>query len=202
MVFRCPALLVLAVLSAGPNCRDACAQVATQRVTRASSADFTPPPPPELSPRSPRPPKVISPAASPIPGPNPQRNVAPPAPTPPAQLPGTVLAWDSDLQEVTLQPGQFEAHFLFNFTNVSPVEVTIHSVGTSCGCTTAKLPAMPWKIGAGATGQIPVTMNVAGKNGVVFKSVTINTDKGVKTLMVKTTILSAPAPAANAPNSS
>ncbi len=38
-------------------------------------------------------------------------------------------------------------------------------------------------------------MNVSGKSGVVFKTVTFNTDKGIKTLMLKVTIQPPPPPA-------
>ncbi len=81
------------------------------------------------------------------------------------------------------------ATYLFHLTNVSPAEVTISRVQPSCGCTTAQLPPMPWKIPAGGTGQIPVNMNVQGKSGVVMKTLTVFTDKGQKMLMLKTTIL-------------
>ena len=47
----------------------------------------------------------------------------------------------------------------------------------------------------GVSGAIPVTMNLAGKSGIVFKTVTVNTDKGLKTLTVKVTFEPPPAPA-------
>jgi len=103
-------------------------------------------------------------------------------------LPAGILAFDGESKEYTNQPGEMVAKFVFNLTNVSPEEVVISLVQTSCGCTTAQLPPMPWKIPAGGTGQIPVNMNVQGKSGVVLKSVTLHTDKGQKPLMVKATI--------------
>jgi len=124
---------------------------------------------------------------SPVPGPlvrplpplvNPQNILLPPG----------ILAFDSESQEYTNKPGEIMAKFVFNLTNVSPNEVVVSRVQTSCGCTTAQLPPMPWKIPSGGTGQIPVNMNVQGKGGVVFKSVTLFTDKGQKPLMVKATI--------------
>jgi len=80
------------------------------------------------------------------------------------------------------------APFTFHFTNVSSGEISIHGVGTSCGCTVAQLPPLPWKLPPGTNGLIPVTMNLAGKSGVVIKTVTVNTDKGFKMLMLKVTI--------------
>ena len=81
------------------------------------------------------------------------------------------------------------ANYLFQITNVSPAEITISRVQPSCGCTTAQLPPMPWKLPAGGNGQIPVTMNVQGKSGLVVKTLTVFTDQGQKILMIKTTIL-------------
>ncbi len=115
-----------------------------------------------------------------------------PPPAVPAQggpLTPNVLAWDSELKETTVKTGEPAAQYLFSFTNVSPGEISINHVQTSCGCTVAQLPALPWKIASGTSGQIPVTMNLAGKSGVVFKTITVNTDKGWKMLTIKTTIL-------------
>jgi mono/diheme cytochrome c family protein len=108
-------------------------------------------------------------------------------------LPAGILAWDADLKEATVSATQPVAQMVFNFTNVSSGEVSINHVGSSCGCTVAQLPPMPWKIAPGSSGAIPVTMNVAGKSGMVFKTLTINTDKGWKMLSVKTTIQPPPA---------
>ena len=125
------------------------------------------------------------------------RQVAPGAGTqpPPARttpnygaLPPGILAFDSESKEYTTKPGEYMTSFVFNLTNVSPDEVAINHVQTSCGCTTAQLPPMPWKIASGGSGQIPVNMNVQGKSGVVLKTVTLHTDKGLKQLMVKATI--------------
>ena len=118
-----------------------------------------------------------------------------PAPAPPpAQLPAGVIAWDSETQEYTTKPGDAVAPFTFHFTNISSGEVTINSVGTSCGCTVAKMPPLPWKLEPGTNGAIPVTMNLAGKGGTVFKTVTVNTDKGFKALIVKAVISPSPGP--------
>ena len=103
-------------------------------------------------------------------------------------LPAGILAFDSESKDYTTKSGEIVANFVFNLTNVSPDEVTVTYVQTSCGCTTAQLPPMPWKIPAGGTGQIPVNMNVQGKSGMVMKTVTLHTDKGQKPLMVKATI--------------
>jgi mono/diheme cytochrome c family protein len=117
--------------------------------------------------------------------------VRPPSaqPPPPGPLAAGILAFDAETKETLLKSGEIAATYLFHLTNVSPAEVTISRVQTSCGCTTAQLPPMPWTIPAGGTGAIPVTMNVQGKSGVVTKTLTVYTDKGQKMLMLKTTIL-------------
>jgi mono/diheme cytochrome c family protein len=103
-------------------------------------------------------------------------------------LPAGILAFDSESKEYTTKSGEIMANYVFNLTNISPGEVLITYVQPSCGCTAVQLPPMPWKIPPGGAGQIPVNMNVQGKNGVVIKTVTLHTDKGQKPLMVKATI--------------
>lgn len=103
-------------------------------------------------------------------------------------MPAGILAWDAEMKEATVAHTQAVAELVFYFTNVSPSEVSINNVGTSCGCTVPRLPTLPWKIPAGTSAVLPVAMSVAGKSGMVFKTLTINTDKGWKMLSVKTTI--------------
>jgi len=152
-------------------------------LSRLSAADNAPAFDPTL-PGAPTP-QVRPPAAGPL------TLVPPPSAQPPANtgpLPAGVLAFDNESQEYTTKSGEIMATFVFNLTNVSPNEVTVTYVQTSCGCTTAQLPPMPWKIPPGGAGQIPVNMNVQGKSGMVMKTVTLHTDKGQKPLMVKATI--------------
>jgi len=118
---------------------------------------------------------------------------APPPSAPNSALANTVLAWDSEMKETSVKAGEPQAHFSFFFTNVSSGNVMITSAAASCGCTVPKLPSLPWLNAPGASGEIPVTMNLAGKSGVVIKTITVNTDQGVKTLTVKVNITPAPA---------
>lgn len=104
-------------------------------------------------------------------------------------LPDNVLAWDEISKATEVSADESKAHFTFNFTNISDGLVVILSVHPSCGCTTAQLPPMPWMVAAGASGQIPLTVDVAGKSGTLFKTVNVSTDKGSKTLMLRITIL-------------
>jgi mono/diheme cytochrome c family protein len=119
--------------------------------------------------------------------------------TPPVYVPDTshsaeplgngVLAWNSTLQETNVPMNTSSADFVFSFTNVSPGNVVILNVHTSCGCTTAQLPPLTWILPAGTNSQIGVHVNFAGKSGTLFKTVTVTADKGTLTLMVKINIL-------------
>ena len=79
-----------------------------------------------------------------------------------------------------------------NSIELSPV--TILDVHPSCGCTTAELPPRPWLLLPGTNSIIRVNVNLAGKSGVVFKSVAVMTDKGKTDLMLRINI-QAPPPA-------
>ena len=114
----------------------------------------------------------------------------PPVLPPPSRtgLDGTI-AFDAERKEVTVPNGTPQAQFTFNLTNISSEVVTITTVATSCGCTVARLPETPWKIAPGANGQINATMNLAGKSGTSQKTLTVNSDRGPKLLIVQATIL-------------
>jgi mono/diheme cytochrome c family protein len=97
-------------------------------------------------------------------------------------LPDSVIAWEAETKSVDVAAGQDCVRFSFGFTNVSGTAVTILSARPSCGCTTVELPPVPWTIGAGSTGQIKVSVDLAGKSGTLFKTVKVATDKGSRTL--------------------
>jgi mono/diheme cytochrome c family protein len=153
--------------------------------------------PPALPAPPPLPPTDTAPPGNLVPQifPEVRRDAPAPAarPTPPPQpafpantdLPLMVIAWDSLSKEVALKPGEIEAKYVFNLTNVCATNVIINSAAASCGCTVAKLPANPWTLAPGTNGDIHVTMNVAGKSGVVIKTVTINSTAGTKLLTVR-----------------
>jgi mono/diheme cytochrome c family protein len=58
-------------------------------------------------------------------------------------------------------------------------------VHPSCGCTTAELPPVPWILPPGTNSIIKLNVNLAGKSGIVFKTVDVATDKGKKDLMLR-----------------
>jgi hypothetical protein len=114
-------------------------------------------------------------------------------------LPPESIKWDAETKETDATNGQPQAQFTFWLTNVCKADVLVNSVRTSCGCTVAKLPSTPWRIEPGSNGPIEVSMNLAGKSGTVVKSVTVDSNTGIKNLLVKANIpVHAPPPLAGA----
>lgn len=72
--------------------------------------------------------------------------------------------------------------------SVTPVPVVITDVHPSCGCTTAELPPRPWTVMPGASEHIGVTVNLAGKFGMIVKTVHITTDWGSCDLIMQINI--------------
>jgi mono/diheme cytochrome c family protein len=103
-------------------------------------------------------------------------------------LPDSVLAWDDLMKSADATTDDSQADFLFSFTNIASGNVVIVNAQASCGCTRPKLPALPWIIPPGGTGQIPITVNIAGKSGVIFKYVIVSTDKGSQRLVLRINI--------------
>lgn len=100
----------------------------------------------------------------------------------------TNLVFDSEVKEQTVAPDAVEANFKFAVTNVSKEKVVISSVRTSCGCTVAQLPTLPWTLEPGTNGTFGIHMDIRGKRGSITKSVFVATDQGNKTIYVRTII--------------
>ena len=98
------------------------------------------------------------------------------------------LAWNNLMEAVNVPADSLKAQFLFTFTNISDKAFAITTVHPSCGCTTAQIPPLPWLIPPGSTGEIPINVNIAGKTGMVFKSVYIATERGSQTLQLRINI--------------
>ena len=107
-------------------------------------------------------------------------------------LPDGVIAWDATLKAVDVVDGTDFARFTFSFTNITPNILTILNVHPSCGCTTAELPPVPWQLSPGTSGEIKLSVNLAGKAGILFKTVGVKSDKGKKDLMLRINITPAP----------
>ncbi|MGP8201516.1 MAG: DUF1573 domain-containing protein [Limisphaerales bacterium] len=107
---------------------------------------------------------------------------------PPAVRPNVpTLVFDAETKQYDAKPGEMIAPFTFNLTNVWTNEIKIDSVHASCGCTTARLPATPWRIPPGGSGAVKAQVNLAGKMGLFSKTLTFFTSVGnrIVTLKVK-----------------
>ncbi len=102
------------------------------------------------------------------------------------------FAWDSVIKEYSAKTGEISAPFTFNLTNISNGEVIINAVRTSCGCTVAKLPTVPWRLPAGTNGAIQVTVDLRGKIGTISKTVTVDSSAGYRYLTVRVVIPATP----------
>lgn len=131
-----------------------------------------------------------------VPAVPPPATLQPPPVAPNGNQPASLdkfLAFDAGEKDVEATNGTPAAQFSFNLTNISSGDVIINFVQTSCGCTVAKLPSTPWKIAANEHGEIAATMQLGGvpPGGTKMKTLTVNTDKGIRVLYVKATVLAA-----------
>lgn len=101
---------------------------------------------------------------------------------------GQQLVWDAVSKTNHIKFGQTNSLFSFAFTNVSAAPVTVNGVRTSCGCTMAKVPPLPWQIEPGKNSELEVNVDVRGKMGMLSKVVSLVTSDGVKTLQVNVAI--------------
>lgn len=93
------------------------------------------------------------------------------------------LVWAAILQKHEANPGETNVLFTFQLTNAAVAEdVIITAVRPSCGCTTAKMPPLPWRLGPGASGQIEATVDIRGKHGLVNKIVSVESSAGTNLL--------------------
>jgi cytochrome c553 len=97
----------------------------------------------------------------------------------------TNLVFDALLKEYTAKVGEATAEFDFSVTNTGPVDVTINSVRASCGCTTPKMPPLPWTLKPNEFGSFHATVDLRGKIGTFQKSIMIESTEGPKMLYIK-----------------
>lgn len=97
--------------------------------------------------------------------------------------PPDALVWATKEKTYNALPGETSANFRFALTNRSSVDVTVHSVRPSCGCTAAKLPKDPWILAPGTGGELALTVDLHGKTGRISKSATVYTSSGQSTLL-------------------
>ncbi len=111
----------------------------------------------------------------------------------------TNLVFDSLLKEYTVKPGEVTAEFDFSLTNTGPVDVSINMIRPSCGCTTPRLPPLPWKLAPSESGSFHLTVDLRGKFGIFQKSVFLETTEGPKMVYIKCILPNAGAAAAAVP---
>jgi mono/diheme cytochrome c family protein len=104
-----------------------------------------------------------------------------------------LLVWDSITKEQSPLPNQPTADFIFKVTNPSENDVVITDVHTSCGCTVAKLPSKPWVLAPHTNGQLAVSVNLAGKAGTFYKTITVMSTNATKNLTIKVNLPESPA---------
>ena len=102
-------------------------------------------------------------------------------------LPDGIITWDAALKSTNAAADQDAADFTFSFTNLMATPLTVLNVHPQCHCTTADVPPTPWTIPPGGNGSFSarVDLNVTGHMGTLFKNITITTDKGMKTVMMR-----------------
>ena len=105
-----------------------------------------------------------------------------------------ILTWDAVAKVHNAKPGEQDIGFEFRFQNNTGGEVQVRRADSSCGCTVARLPKLPWTIAAGQRSTIPVTMDIRGKTGVITKTIIIVTDKGFIPLKARVAIGTASEP--------
>lgn len=99
------------------------------------------------------------------------------------------VSWDTKTLDLEMSPGLTDLEGEFIFTNKGEAEVTITSVTTSCGCTTAALEQKTY--GPGESGQIEVAFQVGDRVGKQIKKIVVRTDDPatpVTTLTLRATI--------------
>lgn len=113
----------------------------------------------------------------------------------PGQAPGQLeaLIFDAAMKEEFVAAGTTNVNFIFAFTNASPGQVIIEGIRTSCGCTVARVPKLPWVVAPGEAGEIGVVLDLRGKFGVVTKSVFVTSSAGTKPLTIRAHSPGAPA---------
>src|SRR5215469_156144 len=89
------------------------------------------------------------------------------------------LKWDTLEQTIKAKPGDKEIVATYRFTNSGSTPITIDTVKTSCGCTTAALAKNNYS--PGESGEIVARMDIASRTGHQEKSIVVTTKEDPKT---------------------
>ncbi len=95
------------------------------------------------------------------------------------------LVFAEDVREVAVEAGATNALLRFAFTNASGKDVALQRLHTSCGCTTAKMPPLPWVLPAGTNSEFEISMDLRGKHGRITKMLYVYTDRSFKALTMR-----------------
>lgn len=98
------------------------------------------------------------------------------------------LVWDAMEKTFEAKAGDQVAEFSFSVRNRSDKPVTITELLPSCGCTVPDMPASPWVIEAGKESSFRATLDFAGKDGTVSKTIAVQSAAGAQTLRVTVVI--------------
>jgi len=112
---------------------------------------------------------------------------------------GTNLVFDAMIKEYAAKDGETTANFSFSLTNTGPADITIRLVRASCGCTTPKLPPLPWTLKPGESGSFQVAADLRGKFGLFQKAIMVDSSEGMKVLYVKCQLPNTPVTVGAAP---
>ena len=99
-----------------------------------------------------------------------------------------ILTWDAIAKVHHAKLNELDIGFEFYFQNKTSKEVQIKRAISTCGCTVAKLPKLPWVIKPAQKGSVPVTMDLRGKSGVITKTIQLVTDQGIIPLKTRVAI--------------
>jgi hypothetical protein len=86
------------------------------------------------------------------------------------------LQWTTFTQTQIAQPTAAEVFAVYAFTNKGEAPVSIVSIKSSCGCTTAALEKKTY--GPGETGEIVASLKIGNRQGVQKNTITVSTDDG------------------------
>lgn len=98
------------------------------------------------------------------------------------------LAWDATLKEIAVPLGATNVTVGFHVTNISTAPIVINNVTATCGCSLVQVPAKPWTLAAGDSGEIKMVTDLRGKRGVLIKSVIVYSSVGIRVATAKVNI--------------
>jgi cytochrome c5 len=112
----------------------------------------------------------------------------------PATSPPPALVWEPTSQYYTATQGQVGAKFTFKVKNVSSSDYVIDGVRTSCECTTAGMPSLPWRLAPGETNKLDAIVDLRDRmegvtsSDIVLKELYIDSSNTTTTLSIAITI--------------